>query len=58
MARDFVKVRKLGSVIVLTLPKVVLDGSAIQPGTRVLVENDGPMRLLVTAESDDKKETA
>ena len=61
MARDFTNVVKSGGVLkdrgyAITLPKALMERSRITHGSRVLIENDGPDRIIITLEPEEKEE--
>jgi antitoxin component of MazEF toxin-antitoxin module len=51
MARDIVKVRKVGQSLVVTLTQDVLGDVPIEEGDRVLLESSPPRRIILSKES-------
>lgn len=50
MARDILKVRKVGGTLVVTLTQGILDQIPLNEGDRVLIEALPPKRILISKE--------
>jgi len=50
MAREILKVRKVGGTLVVTLPQGVLEDTHLVEGDRVLIEAIPPRRILISKE--------
>ena len=50
LMREFVKIRKVGDSLVVTLPQTILKPLNLETGDRVLVEADPPHRIVLSKE--------
>jgi antitoxin component of MazEF toxin-antitoxin module len=57
MARDIVKVRKVGETLVVTLTQVVLGAVDLKEGDRVLMETIAPRRIIISKEEQEVSNT-
>jgi len=52
MAREILKVRKVGGTLVVTLTQGILDQIPLTEGDRVLIEAAPPRRIVISKEED------
>ncbi|SRR5260370_1595280 len=57
MARDILKVRKVGGTLVVTITQAILDKISLVEGDRVLIEAVPPKRILITKEEPNMPNT-
>ena len=57
MARDVVKVRKVGETIVVTLTQAILGAVDIEEGDRLIIEAVPPRRVIITKEVETMPST-
>ena len=57
MAREILKVRKVGGTLVVTLTQAVLEDVPLQEGDRVLIEAAPPRRIIISKEESNMSAT-
>ena len=50
--REIVKIRVVGGVAIVTIPKAIFEKTGLEPGDRVMIETTAvPGRFIITAEA-------
>ncbi len=57
MARDIIKVRKVGGTLVVTLTQAVLSKVQLEEGNRVIIEAVPPKRIIISREEEPMSNT-
>ena len=57
MARDIIKVRKVGGTLVVTLTQAVLAKVQLEEGDRVMIEAVPPKRIIISREEEPMSNT-